>query len=91
MTSFYNVLVGTRAENYIGPTDTSGMSEQMRIEYHLKDGTTDTLRFVTYDERMIMPVLNDEEGFFTMRVAFVEKIRSDCQKVLDGQTVTKGY
>ena len=24
---------------------------------------------------MIMPVLNDEEGFFTMRVAFVEKIR----------------
>ncbi len=91
MTSFYNVLVGSRGENYIGQTDVSQMQEQMRIEYHLKDGTDDVLRFVTYDERMVMPVLNEEDGFFTMRVAFVEKIRSDCQKVLNGQTVTSGY
>lgn len=85
--SFYQVLVSAYLENY--SEERCDDAPKLTLTYRYINGGKDTVEFITSptDPRSCIIKLNGNYTDFTVRAVYVDKVISDCQKVLTGEEI----
>lgn len=88
---FYQVLVNAYYENYTTEEPTGECV--MSLVYNYKNGKVDKLELFKSKEnpRQVIIVLNGEKTNFSMRYNFVDKVKGDCQNVLDSKEIVTDW
>ena len=86
--NLYQVLVSCYLENYT--TDRSEDEPYLTIVYTYREGGTEKLELYISpsDSRQALIKYNEKWTDFSVRMVYVDKIISDCQKLLRGESVT---
>lgn len=86
--NLYQVLVSCYLENYT--TERSDDEPYLTITYTFRVGGTEKLELYISptDSRQALIKYNDKWTDFSVRMVYVDKIISDCQKLLRGESIT---
>ena len=86
--NLYQVLVSCYLENYT--TDRSEDEPYLTIKYTFREGGTEKLELYVSpnDSRQALIKYNDKWTDFSVRMVYVDKIISDCQKLMRGESIS---
>ena len=86
--NLYQVLVSCYLENYT--TDRSDGEPYLTVVYTFREGGTEKLELYISptDSRQALIKHNDKWTDFSVRMVYVDKIISDCQKLLRGESIS---